>query len=132
MRPTASQYVQALEELSQENILPATTLAQNFADFLRRRGESKKLGAILKQLGRREALRKGSLAVTVITAHPLSPEMKQSLVKKAENIFPKKKIIFSYKMQKDNIGGVCFQTDEVLYDATVKTRLFALERVIQR
>lgn len=132
MCPTVSQYARALEELSQENVMPLPVVVRNFSDFLKRQGESKKFDAIVKQLEKTDTMRSGKLSVIVATAYELSPETKVLLTKKAEDIFPGKTAILSYEVKKDIIGGVCFRTDEILYDITIATELSALKKVIQK
>lgn len=131
MRPTVSQYAQALEELSGD--AGATRdIAQNLLGFLKRRGESEKLAAIVEQLEWRFLKQAGKLPVTVTTAHALADETKRSLVKQAEGIFPGKTITLSYEIDSAVIGGARFRTDETLYDATFRARLAALKNSLHK
>lgn len=132
MRPTVSQYAEALELLSQEGQLSPVNITENFIGFLKRRGESDKAGAIIRSLEKRATLKNGQLVVTVTTAHELNSEIKIALTKKAESLFPGKKIDFLYHTDSAVIGGVSFRTDEMLYDATVATELRLLQQILHK
>ncbi|MDO8566482.1 MAG: F0F1 ATP synthase subunit delta [Candidatus Moranbacteria bacterium] len=129
MRPTVSQYARSLEELSQGATGEVVSvIAKNFAGFLRRRGEEKKLPAILKQLQKIEAEKEGRIAVTAILAHSADEATKKKLSLRAERLFPKKKVELSYTIDGEMIGGVVFRTDEVLYDATLLNEISLLKK----
>ena len=130
MRPTVSQYAEALEVLSQEGSLDVSQLTKNVVGFLKRRGESDTLEVIVESLEKRAALKENRLAVIVTAAHELTAKTKALLMKKVEGLFPEKKIDFVYEMDTAVIGGVSFRTDEVLYDATVVSELAALKKTI--
>ena len=133
MRPSVSQYAQSLEELTHDATAQkiAETL-QNFFGFLKRKGEMKKIKAILKQLENRAAEKSGRVTVKVVTAHEISQSVKDKLKTKAEKLFPDKKILLEYAKDADVIGGVRFRTDEVLYDATIANELHVLKQSLQR
>ncbi len=130
MRPTVSQYAAALEALSFEGTIGVKDISRNFLGFLKRRGESDKASLIVKQLEKRALEQSGKLMVAVVTAHELSEEMKKSLMKKAEEMFPGKSVMLSYEIDSTVIGGARFRTDETLYDATVLAELGALKKVL--
>lgn len=129
MRPTVSQYAEALEVLSKEG-MNVQDLARNFLGFLKRRGESDKATAVTEQLGKRSLSQSGILPVTVVTAHELDEATKQVLRTQAGQIFPDRTVELRYTVDTSVIGGVCFSTPETLYDATVATELGALKKVI--
>ena len=129
MRPTVSQYAEALESLSKEG-MNVQDLAKNFLGFLKRRGESDKATAVIEQLGKRALSQLGILPVTVVTAHELDDATKQALRNQAGQIFPDKTVELRYTVDTSLIGGARFSTDETLYDATVATELSALKKVI--
>ena len=129
MRPTVSQYAEALEVLSKEG-MNVQDLAKNFLGFLKRRGESDKATVVIEQLGKRSLSQLGILPVTVVTAHELDEAMKQTLQAQAGQIFPDKKVELRYTVDTSVIGGARFSTPETLYDATVATELGALKKVI--
>ncbi len=129
MRPTISQYAQALVELTAEQTtLSSVGLAQNFTRWLGRRGEKKKLPAIVAQLEKLEHKNENKLIVTVTTAHAVAPATERILEEKTAALFPGKKVELRYTVDAGVIGGAEFRTDEVLYDATVKAELGALKR----
>jgi|SRR6185369_8791282 len=128
MRPTISQYAEVLAELSGEHSsLPSEVLAKNFLLWLKRRGEEKKLFAIVKRLEKVENEKEGRLSVIAKTAYEISKETKGQLEKKAESLFPGKKIELHHEIDSDVIGGVELRTEEVLYDATLRAELHSLK-----
>ncbi len=129
MRPTVSQYAEALEVLSKEG-MNVQDLAKNFLGFLKRRGESDKATVVTEQLGKRSLSQSGILPVTVVTAHELDEATKQALRMQAGQIFSGKTVELRYTVDTSVIGGARFSTPETLYDATVATELGALKKVI--
>lgn len=128
MHPTVSQYREALQELtagaSQEE---AAGIAENFFGFLKRRGEEKKMDAIVKSLERSEADKENRVSVTVVTAFEADRETKAALAHQAEKLFSNKKIELRYEVDREMIGGALFRTDERLYDATLSNEVRALK-----
>lgn len=131
MRPTVSQYAEALESVSREGAIGTVDIAKNFFGFLKRRGESGKAASIVKELEKRGAEQSGKLAVMAVTAHQPTRETAALLSAKAAALFPGKSIELEHEIDRTVIGGVRFQTDEALYDATVAAELGALKRVIK-
>ncbi len=129
MRPTISQYAQALEELSQTT-QDAKVLAKNLLSFLKRRGESEKGALILERLEQLERNKAKQVVVTAVTAHEVSSETKKLLTKQAEGLFPGKAIELVYQVDPSVIGGVRFHSEETLYDATVASEVSALKKAI--
>jgi F0F1-type ATP synthase delta subunit len=129
MRPTISQYARSLEELSRDTTGEAVAvIAKNFLGFLKRRGEEKKLSAILKQLEKIEAEKEGKIAVMAVLAHAVDEATKKKLALQAEKLFPEKKTELSYTIDTSVIGGAMFRTDEILYDATLANELSVLKK----
>ena len=128
MRPTVSQYAEALADLT-DQAPPATVaeIVKNFLGFLRRRGEQEKMDAIVKRLEKSAADKAGQVTVTVVTAHPVAKESQSVLVKQAAALFPHKKIILQYEIDPEMIGGARFRSDETLYDATLAAALQTLK-----
>ena len=90
MRPTISQYAQALSELFQSEGATATEITERFTSFLKRRGESAKLPLIVKRLEDMESLRAGRITVTVVTAYTPDSQSRSVLAHKAAELFPGK------------------------------------------
>jgi len=133
MRPTVSQYAQALEELTEHATLEKVqTIIGNFRGLLRRRGEEKKVVAIVKRLEKMEAEKKGQVSVTVVTAHEMDTATKKKLSSQAEKLFPHKKVELHYVIDTDVIGGAVFQTDEVLYDLSLSASLEKLRTSLMK
>lgn len=129
MRPTVSQYAEALEALVQEGN-PVKGVSEQFLRFLRRRGESDRAVAIVQQLEKRAQERSDEMTVVVTTAHECLPEVQALLVKKAEEVFSCKKIQPHYQVLSEVIGGVRFRTEERLYDATIASELVSLRKTL--
>lgn len=122
MRPTVSQYAQALQEfISDAKPEKVAEISKNFLAFLKRRGEEGKVDSIFKRLEKMEDEKSGHVTVKAITAHELSESMKSSLVTKAQNIFPGKKIELLFSVDPKIIGGAKLRSDEMLYDASLAT-----------
>ena len=132
MRPTVSQYAQALEELSQTTPSEAKTLTKNLLGLLKRRGESEKAVLILDRLERMEAEKEKRVAVVAVTAHEPSADVQALLMKKATTLFPGKKIDMTYAVDKQVMSGVRFRSEELLYDATVASELSSLKKSISK
>lgn len=131
MRPTVSQYAAALEELVSSPVsLDVTQIVKNFLGVLGRSGESGKAEAVLAQLETRAAEKEGRVSVTVVTAREADPPMKNLLAEKIKALFPGKRAELHFEIDATVIGGALFQTDEVLYDATLRAELRALERLL--
>lgn len=131
MRPTVSQYAEALESLSRDG-MGVENITENFLGFLKRRGESAKGAAIVKELEKRAAEQSQTLSVTVVTARQLDEDARMLLVKQAEQIFPGKKVDLQYEVDALVIGGARFRAEETLYDVTVLAQLKALKEVIHK
>lgn len=131
MYPTVSQYAEVLEELSKNATAEQVTdIADCFLGFLRRRGEQKKIGAIMKYVEKAVAQKEGRVSVAVVTAYEVTEDDKQKLSRAANRLFPEKKVELKYAVDRAVIGGALFSTDEMLYDATLATRLRALKNVL--
>jgi len=129
MRPTVSQYAKSLDILSseatEENVSHIVT---NFFQFLKRRGDWNKRQAILEYLEKMHREQSGELTVRAIVAHEPDAETKEEITLQAKRLFPEKKILLSYEVEKNMIGGVILRTDEVMYDATLKTQVHNLNK----
>lgn len=131
MRPTASQYAEALSELSLGAAPEKVSgIVANLFGFLRRRGEEEKIGSIIKNLEMIEAEQSALVCVTAVTAFDPDEETKSLLTAKAEELFVGKKVVLEYKRDADVIGGALFRTDEALYDMTIARELSALKQVL--
>ena len=133
MHPTVSQYAEVLGELavhtSQEK---APSIAEHFFRFLQRRGEEKKMAAIVKHWEKVEAEKDSRVSVAVVTASETVPATRVALAREAAKLFPEKQVALRYDVDHAVIGGVLFRTDEILYDATLATELDALKKSIAR
>ncbi|MBP7060552.1 MAG: F0F1 ATP synthase subunit delta [Candidatus Moranbacteria bacterium] len=132
MRPTVSQYAEALEELSSEHMATPKALVTNLLGYLRRRGELAKGLAILKRLEQLSAKQAKRVGVTVVTARKAEPGMKALLERKAQSLFPGQSVELSYEIDSDLIGGARFRSEEQLYDVTIAAEVAALRSALSK
>ena len=130
MRPTSVQYAQALSELSSE--AKAEDIVTSFLTYLSRRGETKKLPSIVKELERMDEKKTGEIRVSVVTASELTAETKKTLTEKAKRLFPQKKPKLSFTVDRSLLGGALFRTDETIFDATLLRELQSLKKAITK
>lgn len=131
MRPTISQYAQALEELSLQAPSQAQTFGKNLVRFLKRRGESGKIPNILLYLEQLELHRKKEVVVSVSSAHALTKEMEAQVLKKTAELFPGKTTVLTHIVDPSVIGGICLRSKELLYDATLAEEVLTLKKAIK-
>lgn len=121
MRVSIRQYAGALLDLEQGLTLEqAAGAAARFAVWLKRRGEAKKLPAIVVEAERLIQERAGQVDVEICSARAAGAEMEQSLIRQAEGIFPGKKIAVKFATDETLIGGARFRSEETLYDASLR------------
>ena len=132
MKPTSSQYAQALIELSdgsgslgQEN-----EITGRFVALLRRRRETKKLPAILRNLAHLAYVAAGVQRVRVTTGEVLPEASLMGLVERLQALFPKKRVIIESRVDTAALGGVALRTETELFDGTVRRRLADLQKAL--
>ncbi len=130
MRLTVTQYAQALEELGNDSSSDVASITQNFFGLLKRRGELGIAPLVVAQMERNAQKREETLRVKAVTAHQVSPDTRGTIERLAETVFPKRTLQFEYKIDERVIGGVRLETDEVLYDATLVSKLASLKKVL--
>lgn len=124
MRLSIRQYAQALLDLEREQgAKEAVRSSERFFAWLSRRGEAKKLGKIVREAERLIRERSGTAVVRITTAHPADEALRTLLRKQAESVFAGKAVETSFATDARLIGGVKMRSEEVLYDATLATRL---------
>lgn len=128
MRVSIRQYAGALLDLEQ-GLAPEqlSGAAERFALWLGRRGEAKKLPAIVKQAELLIKERTGVVDVEIRSAHAAGAETERQLIGQAERIFPGKKIAVKFATDAKLIGGARFKSEEVLYDASLAATVRALK-----
>jgi F-type H+-transporting ATPase subunit delta len=123
MRLSIRQYAQALLDLEREQAEGAVRSGERFSAWLSRRGEAKKLGKIVREAERLIRERSGTAVVRITTAHPVNETLRTLLRKQAASVFVGKAVETSFVTDASLIGGVKMQSEEVLYDATLATRV---------
>lgn len=128
MRLSLRQYAVALLELEQElGSEKAKEAGKKFVAWLNRRGEGKKLGEIVAAAEKRIHEQSGTVEVTITTVHEADTATRNFLETRAKKIFVAKKIDVSFVTDANLIGGVKMQSEEILYDASLRTSLRKLE-----
>ncbi len=123
MRLSIRQYAQALLDLEREQGgVEATQKSEHFVSWLSRRGESGKLGKIVREAERLIREQSGGAAVRITTAYQADSELRVVLEKEAARVFAGKKVETTFITDARVIGGSKMQSEEVLYDATLRTR----------
>ncbi len=128
MRLTVTQYAQALEELGNDPSSDAAGIAQNFFGLLKRRGELGKASLVVAQMERNREKRDQTLRVRATTAHEASSDTRETIERLAGTVFPHQALQFEYETDERVIGGVRLETDEVLYDATIASKISTLKK----
>ena len=124
MRRWIRQYAQALLDLEREQgAEEAARSGERFFVWLSRRGETKKLAKIVHEAERLIRERSGTAVVRITTAHPANEALQTLLRKQAESVFIGKAVETSFATDACLIGGAKMQSEEVLYDATLATRV---------
>jgi F0F1-type ATP synthase delta subunit len=98
--------------------------------LLVKRGEVKKLPAILAKIAKLDATEKGEKQVTVRSATKLSPQQVTQCEALAREIFEAKTVVMTETIDETRLGGVCLATDDAQWDMTVRRRLRDLSRVL--
>lgn len=123
MRLSIRQYAQALLDLEREQEgVGATQKSEYFVSWLSRRGESGKLGKIVREAERLIREQSSRAAVRITTAYQADSELRVVLEKEAARVFAGKKVETTFVTDARVIGGSKMQSEEVLYDATLRTR----------
>ncbi|MCW1888129.1 MAG: F0F1 ATP synthase subunit delta [Candidatus Moranbacteria bacterium] len=129
MRLSVEQYAEALHELTQTSDVEKVLV--NFKAFLKRRGEEGRLGAILKILLQKEETKENILSLTVTTRYEASQEMQSSIEKKAEELFPGKKLSLLYRVDEKVLGGFRLQGRDTVYDSTLSQSLKKISQTLK-
>ena len=129
MRLSVEQYAEALHELGQKE--GVSKMLTNFRALLKRRGEEGRLGAILEALVHKEEESLGILRLTVTTKYEASHESRAQIQKKAESVFPHKKVELVYTIDTKVLGGFKLQGREVIYDSTLAQSLKNISQTLK-
>lgn len=133
MRLSIRQYALALldfEEGTETGKMHAAS--EGFVAWLARRGEGKKLKAIVREAERIAGERAGIVNVQVSTAHPADVATQTLLRSRAERMFPGKKVVASFVTDETLIGGALIRSEELLYDMSLSGGLKELEKTLMR
>ena len=123
MRVTDRQMAQVIAELLEEKGAPKDGVMKSLYRFLERKHWLHRLDKIFESLERYLNEKEGRLPVTVTSARALSPSLKKGVMKEAEALFPQHRLSLEYREDPHLIGGVRLETEDVLYDSTLRTAL---------
>lgn len=131
MRVSIRQYAGVLLDLEQ-GLAPeqAALAAERFALWLERRGEAKKLPAIVLEAERLLKERAGQVDVEIGSAQATGAEAQARLKSQAEGIFPGKKLAVTFATDETLIGGARFRSAEVLYDASLRAAVKHMRAIL--
>lgn len=133
MRLSIPQYATALLELEKGmSEGEAKVMGENFFAWLSRRGEGKKIGAILKEAERIVKAESGITPIVITTAEEASEEEQGALRAQAETIFVGDSVEVRFKVDENQIGGVKMRSETFLYDATLSTAVRKLRTSLTR
>lgn len=131
MKPTASQYARALDDLYRdETSLEKKSIPDNFLRLLKRKKELKKLPIILKQLERLAEAREGVKRLEIIAARPVSKKELDDIVRRAKGIFNTEKIAVEQRVDPALKGGVILKTETERVDVSVSGKASALKKAL--
>jgi F0F1-type ATP synthase delta subunit len=129
MRVSIRQYAGALLDL-EPGLVPEQTAgaAERFVLWLKRRGEAKRLPAILGEAERLLKERAGQVDVEIGLARVVGSEVQEQLKSQVEEVFPGKKLAVTFATDETLIGGARFRSEEVLYDVSLSRALKELRK----
>ena len=131
MKTTVSQYAQALHELSKGmSASDQTKLVSEFVDFLKRKGESKKLLRIMKKVEQLQDAQAGIARVSVTTSFPIQDALLTELEAFAKKTFESKGVILDRQTDKSLLGGAVMKTDNQMVDASVAGRIKDIKKTL--
>ena len=132
MRLSIRQYAQALLDLEREQEgMEVVRKGERFVAWLSRRGEVRKLGKIVREDESLIREQSGRAAVCITTAYQADSALRAVLEKEAARVFAGKKVEVSFATDMRGIGGSKMQSEEVLYDATLRTRFERLGKSLR-
>ncbi len=132
MRLSIRQYAQALLDLEREQEgVEVVQKGERFVLWLSRRGEVGKLRSIVREAERLIREQSGRAAVRITTAYQVDSTLRSVLEREAVRVFAGKKVEASFVTDTQVIGGSKMQSEEILYDATLKTRFERLGKSLR-
>lgn len=119
-QPSRSDIANVILSLSKK--LSGKALAEAIAAYLTEQRRTSELDAILREVSRLRERQEGVTEATVTSAHPLTDKVERQL----KEILGEK-IIINSVVDKNVIGGVRVETNDISLDLTVRNRLDQLK-----
>lgn len=133
MRPTTSQYAKALMEISSgKSESDQKKIANVFFDFLRRKGESKKVLRIVKKMESLRDERSGIRKISVTTAFPMDASVAKEMEDFAKKVFGSESVALDTRTDGKIIGGAILRTETDMVDMSVAGKMKHLRRVLRK
>jgi F0F1-type ATP synthase delta subunit len=132
MKITASQYAASLLAAQAGGAIAPAILIQNFLGRLKKRGEFTKARKILNTLEKIVMAQSGEAHIVIETAHPASPDLQKELLKKAEDIFPDKTLIATFRHDESLITGYRIRSEAQLFDHSAEAALKDLAQAFKK
>jgi F0F1-type ATP synthase delta subunit len=131
MKPTVSQYAQAFLDLYEA--APATErpgVSEGFFELLKRRRETKKMPAILRQIERLVEEKSGVKRVQVVSARALDKGELEEVARRAKEIFGTGEVSLETKVDPSAKGGVVLRTGTERADLSAAAKVRELRKVL--
>lgn len=133
MRTTTSQYAKALMEISLgTSASDQRKIAKDFFDFLRRKGESKKVLRIVKKMESLQDERSGIRKISVTTAFPMDASVAKEMEDFAKKVFGSESVSLDARTDGRIIGGAILKTETDMVDMSVVGTMKHLRRVLRK
>jgi F0F1-type ATP synthase delta subunit len=132
MKITASQYASSLLAAQTEGAITPEMLVKNFLGRLKKRGEFAKARKILSTLEKITSAQSGEERIIIETAHPITEALQTALLKKAQEIFPEKKLVATFRHDESLITGYRIQSSAQLFDNSAQAALKELAQAFKK
>ncbi len=102
-----------------------SSLTQSFFDLVFRKGREIVFPEIVNSFHEQYRNYEGIVILQITTSAPISDELKEDILNRfqARPRFQGKKLVMEHKVDENIIGGFVAQTDELLYDASIRNDL---------
>lgn len=128
MKFLPKQYAQALiDSLSETDPKDTDKVLDNFVKVLAENNELRQFDQIAQEFHKLELNKKGIKQVEVTSAHPLSKENEQHILKELNKLV-KNDLELVKKLDEKLIGGLVVRMDDQLIDTSVKSNLDKLKK----
>ncbi len=123
MKITSSQYAKALIDSMEETPSDKKeTVMGNFFELLVKNNALRQIGEILDFTEKLIKKEKGIEEASVVTAYPITEDIRGMITKKMESLTGRK-IILKEIVDKNIIGGAIIRINDYLFDASIRSKI---------